>query len=365
MLNSNTVLRVKRQIAFVQNERSLDMFNTNTRESTCIEIDYPEAIDFLMKFDGKKSIGSILSPQYNIVKEEAYELLMFLKKKKILICVDQNYPDNLLKKEYRRLSFLEDYCESTSEVIEKNKLLSEKTVLIVGLGAVGTWVADSLVRAGVKKFILMDNDLVEISNLHRQSMYIESDVGKYKVDCVKKSLLNVSDVECLSWKATLDKGSLEELYESPDLIINCADYPSVDYTTKIVGEFCMPRNIPHLIGGGYNLHLSLIGQTVLPGKTACVKCFDKTLSEINDADLIGVKKLNRADRKIGSFGPLSSLSASLTSLEAIKVIIGETSSLNQTNKRLEFRLKEMDFFIKEIPKRSDCDWCGEQGKYSF
>ncbi len=68
----------------------------------------------------------------------------------------------------------------------------------------------------------------------------------------------------------------------------------------------MQKNIPHIIGGGYNLHLTLIGQTVLPHKSACYKCFDSRLKVINEIDIKGLKKLHREKRKLGSFAPLSS-----------------------------------------------------------
>ena len=91
----------------------------------------------------------------------------------------------------------------------------------------------------------------------------------------------VMDKDSSFWKAI----------DGVDLIINCADKPTVDQTSLIVGQFCMKHNIPHIIGGGYNLHLSLLGQTIIPFKSACVNCFKKSLEEENNIDTHNIKKL--------------------------------------------------------------------------
>ena len=126
----------------------------------------------------------------------------------------------------------------------------------------------------------------------------------------------------------------------------------------------MLRKMPHIIGGGYNLHLTLIGQTVIPNKTACVKCFETHLEKINNADLDGVKKLARSNRKIGSFGPICGVSASLTSLDAIKVLINKPQMLTNTNSRIEFLINDRDIKKHAVEKNPTCSWCGVNGEFA-
>lgn len=78
----------------------------------------------------------------------------------------------------------------------------------------------------------------------------------------------------------------------PTLIINSADYPTVDETSRIVGAYAMEHGIAHCIGGGYNLHQTLIGQIIIPGKTACVECFRLELEDINVIDTSNIKRLD-------------------------------------------------------------------------
>ncbi|MDH2433465.1 ThiF family adenylyltransferase [Pokkaliibacter sp. MBI-7] len=262
------------------------------------------------------------------------------------------------------MSFIEDYCRSTKEALDLFSSLKDKRVLIIGMGAVGTWVIDGLARFGVGHFTIVDDDIVELTNIHRQNFFTEDDIGSYKVDVVENAISKYSNARINTIKKKLDDGFFNQYTNDFDLVINCADFPSVDYVTNVIGYECMKRAIPHIIGGGYNLHLSLIGQTVIPFSTACVKCFESHLTEINKVELNGVKKLKRSNRKIGSFGPLCSIAASMTIVDAMKILIRKFEFINNENKRIEYITEKRDFKIFEVTRKDNCEWCGEKGIFS-
>nr|WP_276508656.1 ThiF family adenylyltransferase [Shewanella insulae] len=243
-------------------------------------------------------------------------------------------------------------------------MISTSNVMIVGLGAVGTWISESLIRSGLKNITLVDDDTVEFSNLHRQGMFFEEDIDKFKVDVLSENLCSVfPDVKINKIKDKLTSEFFSKYNDTYDLIINCADKPSVDETTRIIAKFCMKNKIPHIVGGGYNLHLTLIGQTVIPNRTACVMCFEKHLQKINDADLNGVKKLTRKNRRIGSFSPLSTIAASLATIDALKIVSGKYDRISNCNARIEFNVRERDIDKHLVEKNDDCEWCGNNGLY--
>ena len=124
----------------------------------------------------------------------------------------------------------------------------------------------------------------------------------------------------------------------------------------------MKNNIPHIIGGGYNLHISLMGQTIIPFKSACVKCFEIGFMEKNNIDTSNLKKMTVKNRKIGSFGPMCSMIASMTAMEGIKVLSGKISPSN-LNRRGEFSIYSMDINYQVFDKQSSCEWCGSNGLY--
>lgn len=359
------VYRIKSSVALVYTKGILDVFLANTREQFSIEINYRDIVDLLFSFDGKRTLEAIVNKNDDISQEEIFSLVDYLNKKRALIDVDKEYSQDCLATNYRLISLLEDYFISTSGVVRSLKLLSEKSVMVVGMGAVGTWIVDSLARSGVRNFTIVDDDVVEMSNLHRQNFFFESDVGRSKVDAVNDKLNFIdSNFNVNRIKSKLTSEFFEENTVSYDVVVNCADFPSVDVTTEIISKESMKRGLPHIVGGGYNLHLTLVGQTVIPNVTPCFNCFKDYLKKLNKADLEGVKKLTRKNRKIGSFSPFCSISASLTALDVIKILIEKNEFINNAGKRIEFTVEDRDLKQFEIPKNPDCSWCGENGVYS-
>lgn len=345
------------------NDQVLEFFKTNTRQQVRLRVEDDTILEIVSSLDGNKTEKDIAS-DYDINIEDLHTLMEFLRERGILDNVDPKNEFSDYDKFRRVIHFLADYSFSHSNLVEIWNNIRSSTVLIVGLGAVGTWVACNLAQSGVGTIILMDKDIVEISNLHRQYGYTTYDIGRKKVDVLAERINSYNtDAAIVKKYSYLDENSLSSFDDmSIDLIINCADKPSVDQTSIWIGEYAMSRGIPHIVGGGYNLHLSLIGQTVIPGKTACLKCFQKTLEEENSIDPHRVKKLAVKNRKVGSFGPMCSLIASMVGMEAIKVLSKQILPAN-INRRGEFDIYKMDISYKNYERRCDCEWCGKNGKY--
>ena len=345
------------------NNTILEFFKSNTRHQIRIKVQDDTIMNLVNSLDGTISVEEI-AKSFQLSLDEIYDLLDFLRKKGILDNIEPRSDFQEFDKFRRVIYFLSDFASSHDEQLKMWNKLRKSKVLIIGLGAVGTWVACNLVESGVENLILLDPDDVDITNLHRQYGYSFNDVGKKKTDALETRLKKYNNnIKISKHNLLLDKDILEMFDDMHiDLIINCADKPNVDTTTMWVGEYGMKRKIPHIIGGGYNMHLSLIGQTVLPGKSACAKCFKLQLEESNTIDSQRVKKLQIKNRKVGSFGPMCSLIASFVGMEAIKVLSGCTEPSN-INRRGEFDIYDMDIKYINFVRRDDCEWCGTNGKY--
>jgi len=353
----NKVFKLRSSVAIVQNKNNVEFFKTGTRESLTIRINNSNVFAILSQFDGQTALGEVVSHNSDVDAQELIDFVVFLNRQQLLIEVDKPYKNELVSSKYRIIGFLEDYYARTSEVISALANIEESKVAIFGLGAVGTWVCKNLALSGVKKFLIIDPDLVEISNLHRQDFYGHSDIGKKKADVVEAGLKEIdSAISVEAIDDFLDEDFFSRNLTIFDLAINCADSPNVDITSKLIGKECMARGVPHIIGGGYNLHLSLVGQSVIPGVSSCVRCYEISCAD-KEGDYKGVRKLYRPNRKIGSFAPLSLLSASITSEEAIKVILKLYESMITLNARLEFDLRTKDYRREAIIKSDDCEWC--------
>lgn len=352
--------RLRQSIGIVVHSEIVEFFKSNVRESIKIKISFPNIIDLLKMFDGKNSLHKIVENYSGIKIEQLEKLALFLNENHIIINQDCDYPENITDEKYRLINTLEDYCLSTSDVLNCINRLNSSKVMIVGVGAVGSNIATYLAHCDVGKIILVDHDYVDISNLHRQ-FFFETEINAKKNFTLGNRLRNISpNINIDIIDDVIDDGFFNRNYIPSDinLIINCADEPSVDYTSRIIAMFCMDNKIPHIVGGGYNLHQTLIGQTIIPFKSACFNCFNLFLNEKNFKELENVKKLHREKRKLGSFSPLSGIAASLASLDAIKVLTEKFEYLQQENRRVEFSLRSLYFNIQNVPRNKQCDWCG-------
>lgn len=155
------------------------------------------------------------------------------------------------------------------------KLLGEKTAVIVGLGALGSLSSEMLVRAGVGKLILIDRDYVELTNLQRQTLYNEEDANEKKPKAVaaydKLSKIN-SAVDIEVHVAHCDAGLIESVAEEADLILDGTD--NFD-TRMLINDAAFKYKLPWIyaacIEGSYS------SAAFVPGETPCFRCLTPVL----------------------------------------------------------------------------------------
>lgn len=121
-----------------------------------------------------------------------------------------------------------DFLQRSKQLLGEEKINSfaTKTILVIGVGGVGGTALESLVRSGFKKFIIVDSDTVDISNLNRQILFSLSDVGKDKVLCAKEHLLKINpDLEIKTIKTMIGNEPIEKLIKDKvDFIVDAIDY---------------------------------------------------------------------------------------------------------------------------------------------
>ncbi len=149
----------------------------------------------------------------------------------------------------------------------QEKLLDSR-VLIIGAGGLGSPCAIYLAAAGVGKIGIVDSDKVELSNLHRQILHSEKDIGKSKVDSSKDTLSKINrDVEIIPYDMRLTSKNIIEIISDYDFIVDGSD----NFPTKyLVNDACIFAGKPLSYGGV----LMYFGQaiTILPHKSACLRC---------------------------------------------------------------------------------------------
>ena len=112
---------------------------------------------------------------------------------------------------------------------DKVNKIKTKKVLIVGLGGVGSYAVEALVRSGIENFIIVDYDTIDISNLNRQLMTNQSNIGNYKTDEIEKRILSINpDCKIEKFTKRIDINNINELFKSNiDYVIDACDTLSV------------------------------------------------------------------------------------------------------------------------------------------
>lgn len=193
-------------------------------------------------------------------------------------------------------------------------MLAKKQILIVGVGGLGVPAALSLVHAGVGNFGLVDPDSVELSNLPRQIIFGETDIGVPKVIAAARRLAAIlPGIAIEPIQASLDATNATEMISRFDFVIDATDNPATKF---LINDVCVEIGRPFVYGGV--LGLSGQAMTVLPGRGACLRClFEEPPDEAEIASC----------REAGIIGPLAGAIGEAQAAEAISFVNGRMPAL--------------------------------------
>ena len=220
--------------------------------------------------------------------------------------------------------------------------LRNAKICVVGVGGLGNPITTRLVAMGVGKLRIIDRDVIELSNLHRQTMFDESDVGQVKVEVAAKKLQKLNpDVQIESLPISINDYTALDAIEGCDVVIDALDSVNARYA---LNKACVEKNIPFVTGAA----VGVSGQafTILPGKSACYSCMFPELDEesMPTCSIEGVHP------------SILSIVAGIEVAEAVKVILGKTPSLS--DKILHIDIENLDFVMTRTFRADECTVCG-------
>jgi molybdopterin/thiamine biosynthesis adenylyltransferase len=222
---------------------------------------------------------------------------------------------------------------------EGQRKLRQAHVLIAGVGGLGSPVSIYLACAGIGKLTVIDSDAVELSNLNRQILHGEDDIGEEKVISAARKLKRLnSTVEINPCAVRITAESLPGLLPGVNLVIDCLDNME---TRFILNEGCFKAGIPLIHGGIYGMTGAIT--TIIPGQTPCFACLFPREAE--------------GKRPFPVFGSTPALIASLQVMEAIKLLAGFGALL--TGKILYVNGEVMECTTAPLQKNKACTVCGE------
>ncbi|WP_416042526.1 ThiF family adenylyltransferase [Bacillus subtilis] len=311
--------------------------------------DAPEYLsDVLRFFSSKKTIKEAevyLSENTNLSLKEINLLLNDLMENEII--VKSNYDPN---NRYSRHSLYYEMIDTNAG--DAQKILAEKTVGLVGMGGIGSNVAMNLAAAGVGKLIFSDGDTIEISNLTRQYLYKEDQVGQSKVESAKKQLqLLNSEIELIP---VCESISGEELFDNHfsecDFVVLSADSPF--FIHEWINNAALKYGFSYS-NAGYIETYGAIGPLVIPGETACYECYkDKgDLYQFSDNKAELSVNLNESFQA-PSYGPLNAMVSSIQANEVIRFLLGLKTKTS--GKRLLINSENYKIHEEKFEKKNNC-----------
>lgn len=234
---------------------------------------------------------------------------------------------------------------------ESQEKLEQGRVLLLGCGGLGTYIANILVRAGVKSIHIMDRDFIEEHNLQRQNLFDEEDIaaGRPKAIAAAEKLKKINGgVEIKASVIDINYTNIDELTQDVDLIIDGSDNFSLRY---LINDVAHQKNIPWIYGGA--IGSNIMSTTILPGETPCFRC---QFPESPPQELILTCDTG------GILGPTVEIAASLQANEAIKILSGNKDKCNRDLLQLDI----WDYSFSQLPrhKNESCECCGK-GNYEF
>ena len=142
---------------------------------------------------------------------------------------------------------------------DKIKLLKNKTVMVIGLGGVGGHAFESLVRSGIENIIVIDNDVIDITNLNRQALAYQNTIGKPKVEIASKTAKNINpNCQIIPLQTFLNEENIDEVFtQKIDFVVDAIDTIK---TKKLIIKRCLKENIPFIsvMGTGNKMHPELL-----------------------------------------------------------------------------------------------------------
>jgi molybdopterin-synthase adenylyltransferase len=221
---------------------------------------------------------------------------------------------------------------------EGQKRLKQSHVVIAGIGGLGCSASLYLTCAGVGHITLVDCDCVELSNLNRQVLHYEEDVGEGKPFSAARKLAKLnSSIEVTPVFEKITEHNAGEIIKGADLVIDGMD----NFETRfILNKACVAEGIPFIHGGVHEL----LGEvtTIVPGRTPCLRCI--------------FPEIPHREGTFPVFGVTPALIAILQVTEAIKLLAGFGSLL--TGKMLYFNGETMHFAFRNLAKNQNCSVCG-------
>ena len=223
----------------------------------------------------------------------------------------------------------------------------DRAIMIVGVGGLGAPAAIALAQGGVASLMLVDPDPVELSNLPRQVIYNEAEIGAPKVEAASRHLQVIAPaIRIETHQCFFEASNAAELVARASFVIDATDNPETKF---LINDTCVASGTPYIYGGA----IGMTGQamTIIPGDTACLRClFEEPPGEDDAASC----------RDAGIVGPVVGVIGEVQAAEALRWMRDQMPALAGTMLTYDGRMGRLR--LTKITVRTDCRCTSKVGR---
>ncbi|CDG85663.1 HesA/MoeB/ThiF family protein [Janthinobacterium agaricidamnosum] len=229
--------------------------------------------------------------------------------------------------------------------IEGQQKLLAAQVLVIGAGGLGSPAAMYLASAGIGKLTLVDDDVVDLTNLQRQIAHTTARIGQPKALSAQQSLHQINpEIEIVALAERADDARLLELVAGADVVLDCTD----NFATRhAVNRACVARKVPLVSGAAIRFDAQVSVFDPRSGTAPCYSCLFPQDQHFEDA----------ACSTMGVFAPLVGVVGAMQAAEALKLVIGIGDSL--AGRLLLLDGLNMEWSSMQVGRDPACAVCGQ------
>ncbi|WP_456271820.1 HesA/MoeB/ThiF family protein [Bacillus sp. AK031] len=352
--------------SLIENNESILLFF----EDDCLEIQDPDK-EFKLLIDqltGTQSIEEIAN-KLNSSTEVILDVILDLNEYGLIEDFIHNEETDLTDKERERyrsnLNYFSNFSNLKVSRYSYQEKLKDSKVTVLGLGG-SSIILSCLAGMGIGSIVGLDFDEIELSNLNRQFLYNENDVGNLKTAAAKTALSKMnSDININVYNQKITSAAeLSMIIENSDIIINSIDQPSI-LSTRWVNFAAVKHNIPILQGGTGSKKLLL--QRFMPNKGGCFDCYlIQILKENPDFEQeLRYMYGEILEGRNTAFAPNVAFLAGLISNETANILCNFNNNTEESSVTTEYNSITMkETASKEWVKLNICPTCGNTEKNS-
>jgi bacteriocin biosynthesis cyclodehydratase domain-containing protein len=260
----------------------------------------------------------------------------------------------------RQLRYFADIAPDGLTAPECQLRLRDASVLVLGVGGLGSWAAVSLACCGVGRLTLVDGDEVELSNLNRQLLYTPADIGRPKALVAAEAIRRFNpEVEVVAVERTL--GTAPEIattVRGESIVVDAADRPAHDIE-RWVNSACFQHGVPYITMSHFP-PFARVGPLYVPGETGCFNCQERAYRRSYELYDHIVEQRRTTPSPAATLGPACALVGGQVALDVMHQLTGLCEPASRGRVRV-FDTRTLEVSDEQVPRDPECEVCGGYG----